>query len=239
MRNRDPMRPRQTAAVGAVLLALALGVFLSAGHAFAAEDEEEDVPLDTKIFRQIMKDWGLRRDDDAVGNIEYHERSPLVLPPSRNLPKPEDETTVTKSAAWPKDPDVNRRKRQTAAEKAKLKSQTDIFEEEKNPLRPSELNKGGRTASSGTTTISPNAEDGLNPLTPGQLGSKSLFSTLFSGFGSDKPEVAPFTGERPRTKMTEPPPGYQTPSPNQPYGLGKEKWVNKPSTAEERAEAPK
>ena len=36
-----------------------------------------------------------------------------------------------------------------------------------------------------------------------------------------KEEQAKFTGEPPRTSLTEPPVGYQTPSPAQPYGLAK------------------
>ena len=40
-------------------------------------------------------------------------------------------------------------------------------------------------------------------------------------FGKDEPESGRFTGEPPRTALTEPPPGYQTPSPDQPYGVGK------------------
>jgi len=244
MPNRDPIGPRKLAAIGAVALALALGlttVLLSAGHALA-EDGEEDVPLDTKIFRQLMKDWGLRRGDNDTPGIEYRERAPLVLPRGRTLPPPQDESpAVTNTAAWPKDPDVTRRKREAAAEKAKLHSSTQQIEDEMKPLLPSELNKGGRKPSgSEPATPAANAEDGLNPMTPGQLGSQSLFSKVFSAVGaSDKPEIAPFTGEPPRTRMTSPPPGYQTPSPNQPYGLGKEKWVNKPQTIEERAEAPK
>jgi hypothetical protein len=39
--------------------------------------------------------------------------------------------------------------------------------------------------------------------------------------GGKKEESAKFTGEPPRTSLTDPPPGYQTPSPDQPYGLGK------------------
>ena len=42
-------------------------------------------------------------------------------------------------------------------------------------------------------------------------------------FGKDEPEVKSFTAEPPRTALTEPPPGYQTPSPDQPYGVGKAK----------------
>ena len=37
-----------------------------------------------------------------------------------------------------------------------------------------------------------------------------------------RPRSTRFTGEPPRTALTEPPAGYQTPSPDQPYGLGKE-----------------
>jgi hypothetical protein len=39
--------------------------------------------------------------------------------------------------------------------------------------------------------------------------------------------------------MTAPPSGYQTPSPNQPYGLGVPRDTYKPSTLEERVEGPK
>ena len=56
-------------------------------------------------------------------------------------------------------------------------------------------------------------------LSPSQLGSKSnIWSKMF---GKDEPEAGRFTGEPPRTALTEPPPGYQTPSPDQPYGVGK------------------
>jgi hypothetical protein len=39
-------------------------------------------------------------------------------------------------------------------------------------------------------------------------------------FGSkEKGEVAQFEGEPPRLSLTEPPVGYRTPSPAQPYGI--------------------
>jgi hypothetical protein len=34
-----------------------------------------------------------------------------------------------------------------------------------------------------------------------------------------KEEYGTFTGEPPRASLTDPPPGYQTPSPDQPYGI--------------------
>ena len=63
-------------------------------------------------------------------------------------------------------------------------------------------------------------------LLPSELGYKgNLFGTMF---GSKPDETAKFTGEPPRTSLTEPPPGYQTPSPDQPYGLAK--GTAKPNT---------
>src|SRR5215469_4073798 len=105
MRKPDPIRRRRGAAALTFTLAVTtLAVSLAGvGSAFAADDDEEDVPLDTKILRQVMKDWGLRRTDDP--GFEYHERPPLVLPPTRNLPKPQEESAATNSPAWPKDPD--------------------------------------------------------------------------------------------------------------------------------------
>ena len=70
------------------------------------------LPLDTKLFRQLMKDLGLRRRDGS--GIEYRERSPLVVPPSRNLPQPRSETAATENPAWPNDPDVKQRKLEAA-----------------------------------------------------------------------------------------------------------------------------
>jgi hypothetical protein len=56
---------------------------------------------------------------------------------------------------------------------------------------------------------------------------KSMWSTVVDGsseaidrmFGRTKSESATFRGEPSRTDLTEPPLGYQTPSPNYPYGI--------------------
>jgi hypothetical protein len=214
-------------------MTLALAVGFSAGSAFA-EDDEENVPLDTKILRQFLKDWGLRRGGEDVG-IEYRERAPLVVPPNRNLPPPQSETSVTSNPAWPSDPDVNRRKQQAAAERARLKAGVSV-EEQQRALRRDELDQPGRKASDGKpVTPGATAEDSARPMTPSELGTKNVFSSLFSGFGPAKEETAPFSGEPPRTSMTAPPAGYQTPSPNQPYGLGPKRDTYKPARPEDQA----
>ncbi|PCJ95962.1 MAG: hypothetical protein COA52_02660 [Hyphomicrobiales bacterium] len=40
--------------------------------------------------------------------IEYKARSELVLPPSAQLPSPEEKSSIAQMAAWPNDPDVNK-----------------------------------------------------------------------------------------------------------------------------------
>jgi hypothetical protein len=221
MRSRNPKRLRRTAAAAAVALAVALA--WSAGSARAEDaNDDENVPLDTKLFRQFMKDLGLSRSGD--GMIEYRERAPLVVPPSRELPPPRDEAEVAaKTPAWPKDPDVARRKQELAAEKAKLKGNLSA-EEQARALRPDELDKpgAGEKKSADAKGAGKSPEDTSRPLMPSDLGTKTekIFGSVWSSFTPAKPESAPFTGEPPREAMTAPPSGYQTPSPNYPYGMG-------------------
>ncbi|SRR6266508_522916 len=236
MPDRYPRKPLPARAAVAGTLALALALAWSAGSAFAQNaDDEEDVPLDTKLFRQFMKDLGLKRDGDG---IEYRERAPLVVPPSRNLPPPQPEgSAVAANPAWPKDPDVaSRRKQATAAERAKLKASADgSVIDEARPLRPDELDRGRAAARKGGPA-GPEADDASRPMSPSQLGQKkTFFDSVFSAFTPDKPEAAPFAGEPPRTSMTAPPTGYQTPSPDQPYGVG-QKDTRKATTVVDRVE---
>ena len=219
MRSRYPKRLRRAAAAA---VALALVLAWNTGSARAEDaDDDENVPLDSRLFRQFMKDLGLRRDGDAL--IEYRERAPLVVPPSRELPPPRDEADVSKTSAWPKDPDVARRKQDLAAEKAKLKGNLSV-EEQARALRPDELDKpgAGEKKSADAKGAGKSAEDTSRPLMPSDLGTKTekIFGSIWSSFTPAKPESAPFTGEPPREAMTAPPSGYQTPSPNYPYGMG-------------------
>ncbi|HZP71011.1 MAG TPA: hypothetical protein VFB29_13800 [Pseudolabrys sp.] len=189
---------------------------LSALPARAADDE---LPVDQKILRGIMEGLGLKRDGEP--GITYQERSPLVIPPSRDLPPPEQTDAAAANPAWPKDPDVERRKAEAAAEKNRNIS--DEREREQNPLRPDQLTPGGRPKKRQQART----DDGYqapasgfsSQLPPSELGyTGNLFGAMF---GNKKEETAKFTGEPPRTSLTEPPAGYQTPSPDQPYGLAK------------------
>jgi hypothetical protein len=67
-------------------------------------------------------------------------------------------------------------------------------------------------------------EGSAQPSTNAELGSKGFLNMFKTGFWASKEEYTPFTGEPQRSSLTEPPPGYRTPSPNQPYGVGRDKW---------------
>ncbi len=194
----------------------AAGLLLSA----PARAGDDDVSIDQKFMRSIMDGLGLKRDGEAT--INYRERAPLVLPPSRDLPPPDRSDAVTANPAWPKDPDVARRKAEAAMERDRNVS--DERELEQNPLRLDQLTPGGRAkdkkkqASSDNGYQAPASGFG-SQIMPSELGYKgNLFGTMF---GSKKEETEKFTGEPPRALLTDPPPGYQTPSPDQPYGVGK------------------
>jgi hypothetical protein len=198
--------------------AVVFGAVMASGPspACAADD---DVSYDQKILRDIMEGIGLKRDGEAT--INYQERAPLVLPPNRDLPPPERTDSVANNPAWPKDPDVERRKTEAAMEKNRNIS--DEREREQNPLRPDQMTPGGkgkkRQASRSDDGYQNSASGFSSPMSPSELGYRGGF---FGMFGSNKKEeTAKFTGEPPRTSLTEPPAGYQTPSPDQPYGLGK------------------
>jgi hypothetical protein len=63
-----------------------------------------------------------------------------------------------------------------------------------------------------------------NPLSPSQLGFTSSLTNIFHGNSS---ESVPFKQEPTRESLTQPPPGYQTPSPNFAYGTGPKESLNK------------
>jgi len=233
MRNWYPSRQRLAAMAG--ILAVALAVVAGPTSAFAADGDDDDVPLDTKLFRNFMKTLGFKNSD--LDSIEYRERAPLVVPPSRTLPPPQAEAPSARDPAWPKDPDVLRRQEASAAEKAKLKRSGDIPTEDARVLRPDELKGNPAAATSGTERARPSAEESARPLSPAQLSGKTnWWDSMWSSVGPQRPESAPFTAEPPRTSMTAPPPGYQTPSPSQPYGLGVQAEKTKPQTLESRME---
>jgi hypothetical protein len=218
-----PTRPHTrlpvTAVLGAALAATALIGTAQAG--------DSDRPIDQQILHNILTGIGLQ--DPNAPQPTYRERSPLVIPSNDQLPPPgKAGTTVANDPAWPKDPDVQRAKKLAEARAKEIRDPMEQFNHEKKPLMPNQLGPkypGGRYAGRGYDASSSNLEAN-HKLSPSQLGYVGgLFGNMFGGDSQDQ-EAAQFTGEPARTSLTEPPPGYQTPSPSQPYGLSPE--VSKP-----------
>jgi len=185
--------------VGTVLI-------LGAATARAADDDNDEKSFDKKIRDNLMGALGIKAGPD----IDYRERSPLVLPPRIDLQPPQANAT-TNAPNWPVDADQKRKREETSRRRDEV--------EESRPLRPSELNVG--SAQRSRTPGANSADfDGKNRTDVGATG--SIFSNMFSG---GKQDGAKFTEEPARTTLTEPPVGYQTPSPTQPYAAKPEKWL--------------
>jgi hypothetical protein len=202
-------------------IALGIGLVMASGPVRAADDEEEDdQTFEEKIIEGIMRGMGGTNMENR--GIEYRERSPLVVPPKLDLPPPASSSAEIMAPNWPKDPDVQRRKAAAAARKNENKDPREAAR----PLSPAEL-EVGRTAAPARTNNDP-VQPGTsinNPvLSPSQLGFTGGLSNLFGG---SKTETAPFKGEPTRETLTQPPPGYQTPSSNFAYGTGPKESLNK------------
>src|SRR6266581_1154128 len=201
-------------------VALGVGLLMASGAARAGDDDDEDKTFEEKIIEGVMRGIGGTNMDNT--GIEYRERSPLVVPPKIDLPPPAATSTEAKAPNWPKDPDEARRKAAIAARKKENKDPR----EASRILTPSELAQG-KTAGAARTNNDPIQPGNSfnNPiLSPSQLGYTGGFSGLFGG---NKAETAPFKGEPTRESLTQPPGGYQTPSPNFAYGTGPKESMNK------------
>ena len=139
MKAMGPIRLTTKSCVSAAL-GFALGVSLL-GISPPARAADDDVPLDTKIFRSIMSSLGLKRADES--GITYEERPPLVIPSDHSLPPPQKTDAAINNPAWPKDPDVARAKLQAAQERNR--DITAEMEHDATPLRPDELTPGRKT----------------------------------------------------------------------------------------------
>ncbi len=210
-----------------VTLALTVAALLTTANVSAALAGDDD---DDSFATKFMSVLGFKKPAESSA-ISYGERSPLVVPPSRDLPPPVAAGAPT-TPAWPKDPDLKRNK-EAKAQKKKGSNSTYDFLEDSRPLRPDEQEKGRiRGRDEGKPAI--DAEAGMNPSSQAQLGNKKGF---FSGNWFKKEEYATFTGEPVRGELTDPPAGYRTPSTDQPYGIGPDRTPAKATTLYERTEA--
>ncbi|MFK8253566.1 hypothetical protein [Ancylobacter terrae] len=175
-------------------------LIFSAPRASAQED----------LTQTILSNIGLAPRD--APDIDYRERAPLVVPPSPDmLPPPRDASTVASDPAWPKDADVSRREKERAEQKRKPRTQIDDARADAKALSPSEMARGHASPGARRAPVKP-ADEQRDWLHPKFLD--------FTGWGNKKTEQPMvFAGEPDRDSLTQPPPGYQTPATNAPYGV--------------------
>jgi hypothetical protein len=239
MRNSDirtvPRHARRRRLVASSFAALLI-VLGGVGHALAQDDDDE-LP-DTKFFKSMLRGFGLRNGQENAG-INYQERPPLVVPPTRDLPPPQSVDAARLNAAWPQDQDEKRRR--DAAAQRKKDAKTFSWEDLSRQLSPNELRKGGASPKdaalrkrSGETP-----EEADRQYKPSELGYVGgLFGDMKGFFsGNNKDETATFEAEPSRASLTDPPTGYRSPSPLQPYGLRADHAKAKPMTQEDRVTA--
>lgn len=177
-------------------------------------------PAHAQTFRELMEDIGLQKR--TTPKMDFSERAPLVIPPSTDvLPPPEQPGSLAAANPnWPTDPDEV--KALEEAEKEKLPNRIryredagrDIYEIQRKERERREQGEVA-TNSKGYDTIF----DRNTVLTPEQL--KEVQKKQAAA-----PPVNVYV-EPERKRLTDPPPGYRTPSAAQPYGPGDGKKAKK------------
>jgi hypothetical protein len=239
------VRACQLAVVPVVLpLGLGIGLTLSSGAARAGDDDSGKT-----ISERIMDGFygTIRGTNMDSRGIDYRERSPLVVPPKLDLPPPTASTGDAKVVNWPKDPDERQRKAVIAAKKKNAPPPARVQTTEAaapaagvpaNPAhpiniapppqdppiagttRPAYANDANGTARTDPVYDQPGDlfSGGAAAISSSSVGEALGLDKIFGGKKSDEAAMIPGT-EPSRQALTQPPVGYQTPSPNYPYAL--------------------
>lgn len=175
-----------------LLSAAALAPLLMAGAAQAQQGE---------IMRDALSGIGLLEKEQAP--IDYHERAPLVMPPKldgKALPAPR---ARTKSAAWPKDPEVVAADREREADERRIArgNQVQGRYNDNNATASVDEIRGGRRAGASLTTT---PED-----KPGDNTRRSSWLDPLELFKGKSDEAQPSAVEPVRESLVEPPTGYR------------------------------
>jgi hypothetical protein len=204
-----------------LLVAYVCGALLALpAAAYAQQAQDDDDTFEQKIIKNILGGMGV---DVGRPGIDYRERSPLVIPPTRDLPPPQAAGTATSNPAWPREAD----RKVVTRSKANARAVPDEPGSE-SLMTPDELNRGRNPRAQRVTDPSQNigsVEDynlTKGTMSPAQLNNKGIFNWN-ALMGTHLKEETKFESEPTRGALTQPPAGYQTPSSAYPYGLGKDK----------------
>lgn len=142
-----------------------------------------------------LMDWlaGVAEGEDQ---IEYPERAPLVVPPALKLPAPKTSAAAT-NPAWPKDPDLERKRK--AKEAAMAKPQ-----DPDRRLTVEEIRAGRIAGANMPTAEDLNRKDPSKPLTPQEM------QAINEEFAKKRQEeAAAALNPKARVYLTDPPGVYR------------------------------
>ncbi len=194
------------AARHAVMALAGASFVLGSGAALAGD-------LENKLIGSVLGIIGATPPKDP---IDYQARSPLVLPPSNELPPPNDGVAVGDAAAWPNDPDDAARQARAAQAKKGVYETSEIsYKNER--LSPEEM-QAGRLAGAG---LSGKPEDRASQIAHNERANAKLspaemrqqFIKL-----NPEPELGP-DGMPTRRYLTEPPSEYRVPAATAAYDV--------------------
>jgi hypothetical protein len=193
-----PVRHAVCAATLSLAVAGTIGQAARAQQPTDNELEDHILNTDKRMIDGLLGAIGIT---SSAPDIDYRERSPLVVPQGRDLPPP---GKAAKGSDWPLDADVKARRRQATS---------DYY---------SPPGKGQYDASrtiSGTREARKVGVATDNWLEETKKKEPDFLSMLMAGrLGGTWEEYSKFDGEPPRTSLVQPPAGYLTPSPAAPYG---------------------
>jgi len=225
---------RRALRLAVIPLGLALAVSASSARA-----EEDNRTFGEKFMDGFYN--AIRGTNMDNRGIDYRERSPLVVPPKLDLPPPVAAAHDAQIANWPKDPDERQRKAVIEAKKknappaARVQAAANQTaaagparpiniapppDEPPTPPAPGTTRPTYANDNNGTARTDPIYDQPGDLFTGGLSKSLGLGDSLDIGnlFGTKKTELVVQPGSEPtREALTQPPAGYQTPSPNYPY----------------------
>ncbi len=156
------------------------------------------------VVQDLLGGFGVLKKEQP--EIDYRERPALVVPPSRDLPAPQDGVSSAANPAWPTDPDKVRRE-QALIEKNRPAGTDDKARLQLDPrLSPDEL-RAGRIAGAPRMEEIPVGNRDNPMISPTELKRGS------DAYREQKKERGRLA-DRPR--LSDPPVAYLQPSPNAP-----------------------
>jgi hypothetical protein len=216
--------------LGLAVLSVSLGLAVTAGAARAEDNDGRT--MSEKISDSF---YGMIRGTNMDNRgIDYRERSPLVVPPTLDLPPPAAPSGNTQQIAnWPKDPDERARRAVIAAKKKNAPPVARVQVTANGAQAPQAINIAppveeapvpGTTRPAyasdrnGTALTDPVYDKGGDLFTGGAAELADKIGLGGDWFGSKKSAPLEPGTEPAREALTQPPVGYQTPAAGYAYG---------------------